>query len=143
MGSCFVGYMFVGPIVITDTARLAGIEHLAKYKKMFLAHKEVCEKNDEWDLPPGFPEELAAKEDQYCMDGDEIFDLWTSVEPERMVEEIVAAWEKGNNTMSRDVGDKKVVVCGDHTWGGEPDFWEYRAFREADILGLLDVMGIA
>ncbi len=67
---------------------------------------------------------------------------------DRTINDLIKIWNEGSGCRDmtwRDVPGKKNlkgVVCGELTWGDEPEGWGYQTMKKAQQLGILEVFGI-
>lgn len=78
---------------------------------------------------------------------DSFRDDMESFNPEEFVDEFISWWEKGGgrDTNSRPDPDdmkKRIVVCGDMSWGDAPEGYGYTLCRKAYWFNIPQVLGI-
>lgn len=70
-----------------------------------------------------------------------------SIDVDEVLASLISVWEEhGDRDLAvrfdPDDEDRQIVFAGEMSWGDEPDGSAYRALREADQLGLLEIFGI-
>ena len=152
MGADLIGYMCVGPTLVTAEQKVAAKE---KAWRVFLGMRAwwlAAEENPSPEPPPEIidvldccqidePHELEALR----FGGDQDIETAGRQDVDGLVDEIVAFWNcpATRDSVCRDLSDdERVVFCGEASWGDEPDGSGYLLIKMAHILDILWELGI-
>lgn len=134
MGADLITTIVVGPEKVQLTP--------AKRKKVLEAAKQrvkACAKWSGGPLPEGMMDE---------MDVESLADL-KAKDISKVLNDVLSLWNgkvsfRDTNSRTFKQGGKvgKVLVAGDMSWGDSPDGEGYRILREAELLGILDPIGL-
>lgn len=142
MGKAFVGHILVGPETIAES-QIAPVLEAAKNirdgVKALIAREEFSREH------PDFKEggRLFAVRWRDFEDYDWIAEC-SDKEIEEFLYEFVRTWNEQPYTdmVSRLHNGKKILVCGDWSWGDTPEGGGYDSINQADMFGILDLFGI-
>ena len=136
MGADLIAYTVVGPPKLkpSKVLRKKALAHAGHV----IAAAQQAEKDPDFDWD----------QDKFLKNFEpEMFSEIASLEAETVLNDLLSVWEgNARDSTSRVIafGKKKlrVLTAGEMSWGDEPSGWGYQTLRDADRLGLLDVLGI-
>lgn len=136
MGADLITFIAVGPELIQLTP--------AKRKKVLAKMKARIKECEKWKekggkLPKGMMDEI---------DVENVADMEMK-DVAKVLDEVIGLWNgsistRDSNSRLFKHGGKwgKVMVAGDMSWGDSPDGEGYRILREAEMLGINDLIGL-
>jgi hypothetical protein len=159
MGADLIGHILVGPKTIT-------VKRKGESKKFFtqlVARANELMKDENWDIDTFLGDMALARIYRHFIKGDKSqFDTFCSQLCElidrrdslpyddptgdvinKLIDKWVDWWNKpqGRDTMYREWGSKKIVVCGGTSYGDSPSD-EFDEISDLIALGVLDVLGV-
>lgn len=143
MGRSFVGQILVGPERL-DEGQIPPV--LETMKKIRDAVKDLYTRDSFSREHPDFKEggRLFAIRWRDFEDYDWIASL-NDEEIESFLREFVRTWneEPYNDMFSRPWDGRKILVCGDYTYGDSPEGGGYDSLLQADMFGIIELFGIS